>query len=139
MVEHLGSGIPRILAYYPRSAYHFIANFTRVVLPFAEGFEQVTGQASAQAISKGDKLGDRLGDKLGDRLEDELKSLVEFCQTPRSVGEMMEFLNRASRDKFIATLLKPALEDKLLEMTIPEKPSSPNQRYIAVESENALK
>jgi ATP-dependent DNA helicase RecG len=48
IVEHMGSGIPRILEHYPRSVYHFTTNFIRVVLPFAEGFEQETGQSTVK-------------------------------------------------------------------------------------------
>lgn len=42
LVEQLGSGVPRILAHYPSSSYIFTANFVRLVLPFAEGFESET-------------------------------------------------------------------------------------------------
>ncbi len=52
MVEQLGSGIPRILEHYPSSAYHFTANFVRLVLPFSEGFDQAAGQAAGQATTQ---------------------------------------------------------------------------------------
>ena len=39
LVEQLGSGVPRILAHYPKSSYIFTANFVRLVLPFAEDYE----------------------------------------------------------------------------------------------------
>ena len=42
MVEQLGSGVPRILAHYPRTVYRFTPNFIRLVLPYAEGFDQAT-------------------------------------------------------------------------------------------------
>ncbi|MGE4503444.1 MAG: helix-turn-helix domain-containing protein [Thiomicrospira sp.] len=47
MVEHLGSGVPRILQFYPKSSYVFLNNFTRVVFPYAEGFT-TTDQATDQ-------------------------------------------------------------------------------------------
>jgi predicted HTH transcriptional regulator len=34
MVEYLGSGIPRILQKYPRSAFTFTPNFIRIIFPF---------------------------------------------------------------------------------------------------------
>ena len=48
MVEQLGSGVPRILSSYPKTAYHFSPNFIRLVLPFEEGFEVLTGQGDWQ-------------------------------------------------------------------------------------------
>lgn len=48
MVEQLGSGVPRILANYPRSSYTFTAHFVRLVLPFSEGY----GKASWQVPRK---------------------------------------------------------------------------------------
>lgn len=57
MVEHLGSGVPRILQYYPQDSYVFLSNFTRIVLPYAEGFvesltknEHTTPQTTGQVL-----------------------------------------------------------------------------------------
>ena len=47
MVEQLGSGVPRILEHYPRSIYRFTPNFIRLVLPYAEGFDQASDPASS--------------------------------------------------------------------------------------------
>jgi predicted HTH transcriptional regulator len=33
LVEHMGSGIPRIFKYYPKTVYQFSKNFIRVVYP----------------------------------------------------------------------------------------------------------
>jgi predicted HTH transcriptional regulator len=112
MVEQLGSGVPRILEHYPRQVYRFTANFVRLVLPYADGFDQA-GQASDQASDQADKL-------------------LAFCTTPRAVGEMMQHLGLAHRTHFRHTLLRPLIESGKLRPTIPDKPSSPKQRYIAI-------
>ena len=52
-------------------------------------------------------LGDKLGASEGE--VDELKRILIFCKSPHSVAEMMELLGRGSRDKFLMTILKPAL------------------------------
>jgi len=44
IVEQLGSGVPRILAYYPRSSYEFTSHFVRLVLPFSESYNEITEQ-----------------------------------------------------------------------------------------------
>jgi len=108
MVEQLGSGIPRILAYYPKSTYHFSANFIRLVLPFEEGFEILTAQATAQ-----------------------VEMLLLFCSESRSMKEMMDHLDLSHRTNFRDKILKPLLESGRLQRTLPDIPSSPKQRYIA--------
>lgn len=117
MVEQLGSGVPRILAHYPRSIYHFTPNFIRLVLPFAEGFEQVTGQGMGQATGQA---------------TDQADALLQFCAVPRSTKEMMQYLDLSHREHFRDTFLLPLIASGQLAPTIPDKPSSPKQRYITV-------
>lgn len=42
----------------------------------------------------------------------------------------MEKLNLKSREGFRRNYLSPAMERNLVEMTIPDKPNSRNQRYM---------
>lgn len=95
-----------MLAHYPRSIYHFTPNFIRVVLPFAEGFDQATGQA---------------------------ENLLQFCVTPLSTREIMQHFGLSHRESFRDTLLLPLIAFGKLALTIPDKPSSPNQRYVTVQ------
>jgi ATP-dependent DNA helicase RecG len=41
----------------------------------------------------------------------------------------MEVAGKANRTKFLNQLLKPLLREELLEMTVPDKPSSSLQKY----------
>jgi predicted HTH transcriptional regulator len=120
MVEQLGSGVPRILEHYPRRIYRFTPNFIRLVLPYAEGFEQVTGQATGQATGQ---------------VTDQADELLQFCAVPRSTKEMMQHLGLSHREHFRDTFLLPLIASGKLAPTIPDKPSSPNQRYITVKPE----
>ena len=56
--------------------------------------------------------------------------LLEYCGIARTRDEMQKFCGIAHREHFRASILKPLLESGKLEMTIPEKPNSRNQRYI---------
>ena len=47
----------------------------------------------------------------------------------RSAHDLRDRLNLADRNNFRDEYLKPALEAKLVERTIPEKPNSPKQKY----------
>jgi ATP-dependent DNA helicase RecG len=61
--------------------------------------------------------------------------MLEFCRTPRSREEMQAFLNLKHREHFRADILKPLLEKGLLKPTIPEKPTSPKQKYYTARHE----
>jgi ATP-dependent DNA helicase RecG len=49
--------------------------------------------------------------------------------TESSIAELMAIAGRSNRTKFRDQVLKPLLEAGWMEMTIPEKPTSPNQKY----------
>ena len=126
MVEQLGSGVPRILAHYPRDVYHFTANFVRLTLPYADGFdqaEQATGQATGQAT-------EQVTEQVTEQATGQAETLLAFCLTPRSTQEMMQYLGLIHREHFRTSILLPLITNGKLLLTLPDKPKSPNQRYI---------
>ncbi|MGB4407003.1 MAG: ATP-binding protein [Sphaerochaeta sp.] len=64
--------------------------------------------------------------------DNHLKMLIDFCSIPRARDEMQKHIGISNRDYFSKTFLKPLLESGELQMTIPDKPNSPNQKYVAV-------
>ncbi len=52
-----------------------------------------------------------------------------MAATPRTLQELMEPSGRTNKTKFRDQVLSPLLEAGLIEMTIPDKPRSPQQRY----------
>lgn len=110
LVEHLGSGLGRILSVYSKNSFVISQNFMKNVFASSEkkateqATEQVTEQATEQAI-------------------------LEFCKEAKTTAEIMSHLNLQHREHFRSAILKPLLEKELLELTIPDKPKSPNQRY----------
>ncbi len=60
---------------------------------------------------------------------DKLK-LLKFCVKKRSTRDMMTFLNLKHRETFMNNFVHPLIQEKLLTMTIPDKPRSSKQRYI---------
>ncbi|MDR1603356.1 MAG: hypothetical protein LBS10_01005 [Gracilibacteraceae bacterium] len=64
------------------------------------------------------------------RQERRMRELVEYCATARSRDEMMAFLGIANRGHFRSAYLKPLLQTSELKMTLPDKPSSHNQKYV---------
>ncbi|MEA2014024.1 MAG: ATP-binding protein [Thermodesulfobacteriota bacterium] len=119
MVEHLGSGVPRILRKYPRSIFTFTPHFIRITFPFEESLEvgqiPFTVQATMptmQATMQAEKV-------------------LQFCIEPRSRNEIQSFLHLKNRDYFRKKILNPLIKEGKLALTIPDKPKSPKQRYIA--------
>ena len=61
--------------------------------------------------------------------DSKIQRLLEVVKGEMSVREMMAALGFASRDKFLKNYLSPALKAGLVEMTDPNSPKSPKQKY----------
>ena len=57
--------------------------------------------------------------------------LLKYCSVPRSRPEMMEFMGVTNRKYFRERYIKPLLESGQLCMTLPDKPKSKKQQYVA--------
>ena len=68
-----------------------------------------------------------LGTKKGLSL-DHLK-ILKNCKNESSAIELMEILNRTNKSKFKNTIIYPLVENGFLELTNPDKPKSPTQKY----------
>lgn len=65
-----------------------------------------------------------------DQVDDQVKRLLDTVGSRRlSASELMEELGLNHRPTFRKNYLKPALEDGLLAMTLPDSPRSPTQKY----------
>lgn len=111
LVEQLGSGIPRILEAYSPSCFEFTDNFLRLVLPAT------------------DLVTDPVTDPVTDLVTDSVKNLISVMDKTHSISELMHFMNLSHRPNFRKNYLQPAIEQGIIELTIPEKPSSSNQKY----------
>jgi predicted HTH transcriptional regulator len=63
---------------------------------------------------------------------DKYDSVMNFCSVPRSRAEIQEFLQLKNKNYFIKAYLNPLLESGKITMTIPDKPNSKNQKYVAI-------
>lgn len=54
--------------------------------------------------------------------------ILEFCKEPKSVKEIMEYIGLKHRPTFMYDYLKSLLKEGKLQMTIPDKPKSRNQK-----------
>lgn len=62
-------------------------------------------------------------------LRREKMDLLKICQKESALGEILLFFGRTDRTKFRKNILLPLVEDGLLELTIPDRPTSKNQKY----------
>ena len=108
-VEELGSGV--------RNIYKYNKIYSGVEPTFIEGdvFKTIIPLAM-QATMQADE---------------ETKKLLEFCETPRTRNKMQEFMKLKNKDHFRKHVINPLLKGGLLKLTIPDKPTSPNQKYYS--------
>lgn len=57
------------------------------------------------------------------------ESVVEFCRTPRTRAEIVDFIGK-SKNYVMSKIVNPLVKGGKLRMTIPDKPKSPNQRFV---------
>ena len=56
-------------------------------------------------------------------------ALIEFCSTPRSRKEIIDFANK-SKNYVMSQIVTPLIKEGKLKLTLPNKPKSPYQRSI---------
>jgi len=62
-----------------------------------------------------------------------LVSLLTLCSRPMNIEKMMNIMNYKKRQSFREIYLIPLQESRLLTMTIPDKPRTPEQKYAITE------
>ena len=77
--------------------------------------------------------GDMASDQVAIRLTARQRAIVEACNVPRSLAELMERAGVSHRSHFRRKHLKPLLEAGLVRMTNPGNPRAPNQKYVLTE------
>jgi hypothetical protein len=55
--------------------------------------------------------------------------ILKNCSNENSAAELIEILKRTNKTKFKQTILDPLINCGFFELTVPDKPKSPKQRY----------
>jgi ATP-dependent DNA helicase RecG len=56
--------------------------------------------------------------------------VLELCLEPKAFNELIKVMNWTDRTKFRRRFLAPLVEQRLIEMTVPDKPNSRLQKYV---------
>ena len=90
---------------------------------------QKIGQEVEQLSFFNDNINDilKLGTKKG-LSWDHLK-ILKNCKNESSAVELMKILNRTNKSKFKNIIINPLIENGYFELTNPDKPKSPTQKY----------
>ena len=139
LVEHLGSGIPRILQSYPKESFKFMENTLRVIFPIDEDLQalmeeeaQDTMQVTPQVPPKHHASTMQVPCKYHAstmQVTMQVKDLLNILEEVSYREEIQEKLGLKNRDYFRKNYLNPAIEQGFVALTIPDKPTSSKQQY----------
>ncbi len=123
--DNAGSGFPTIVAVWdaegwmkPKLIEDTILNQVTLKL------DMVKDESVAKVTMSVPKTAKEGGKTVQDKV-------VEFCKKPKSLAEIMEHLGFTSRPKFKKRYFDEMLVSGLIKRTIPDKPSSPKQKYYS--------
>lgn len=111
LIEKYGSGIKRILNAF--NSYN---------LPAPE-FKEMSGGFMVTAYKKTEQVGTKSA------LSQHQVNILRKCLIETGIIELMAITGRTDRTKFRHQVLNPLIEARLLEMSIPNKPTSSKQKY----------
>lgn len=83
------------------------------------------------------KAAKKLAPKDAIKVASKVEAILNFCAQPQSREEIMKHCGLKNKNHFIKAYLRALLKSGALSMTIPDKPNSPNQKYLAVGSSEA--
>lgn len=66
------------------------------------------------------------------QVDEEIRKLLEFCKTPKTMAEIQSFVGFKHRSHYRKTVIDPLIKGGLLNLVIPDKPTSPKQKYYSV-------
>jgi predicted HTH transcriptional regulator len=128
-IEKAGTGIHRMqdeAREHKCPAPQFTANgfFTAIFRPTREGVHEgmKSGRKRKQAT-----------EQATEQAAEQVAAVLDAARRPRSREELQDVVGLKHRPHFIKAYLQPLLANGWLEMTIPDKPRSPNQRYRTTE------
>ena len=123
LIENIGSGVLRILDAYDKSCFKFMDHFLRVSFKYKENPFEYDDTAKVKSS--------KLGSKKSSKLEVSEEQILELCKTAKSLKEIAQHFGYKDVYKFKNNYINSLLEKNKLQMTIPDKLKSRNQKYVS--------
>ena len=79
------------------------------------------------------RVGNNAGVNAGVNANDRDICILETCRTPKSRREIFDVLGVIYHMKNYKAFIEPLVNNGFIELTIPEKPKSPNQKFVITE------
>jgi ATP-dependent DNA helicase RecG len=128
LIEKAGTGIRRMREdarrhKCPEPKFTVNGFFTATFWPNVEIARKVTPQTTPQVT-----------EQAAEQVTEQVAIMLQTACEPRSLKELQSAVGLKHRPHFLKAYLEPLLAAKWLEMTIPDKPRSPKQRYRTTDS-----
>ena len=132
MVEHLGSGLPRITEFFGPECFRFTENFLRLSFPASGPVHEVEAAVA-------DPVTLQVTEQVNDQVTEQVRRLL-ITLAPEAAGtkKLMQLLQLKHRPSFIKSYLNPALQQAWVALTQPDSPRSPTQKYRLTEQGRGL-
>lgn len=146
--EKSGRGVPRITGAYGEDAFHFSDNAITVTIPYerldlgdndqVEGVNPLVDEPipldneanplDSEIIPPDEKENGRVRNDNAQVVQDRI---LDFCIEAKGISEILNELGYRDK-KTVRKYLDPLVEQGRIAMTIPDKPTSRNQKYITI-------
>ena len=123
-----GSGITRALLYTPNIQFEnneTIREFVTTIQREPNENNQVANQTEHQVEHQ-------VEHQPKTRLTQQQKDIVNFCSVPRTAQEIMNRIGVYNQSRSRRKYIQPLIDIGVLEMTDPDRPNAPNQKYRKV-------
>jgi ATP-dependent DNA helicase RecG len=133
LIEQWGRGTQKIIELCKRAG-HPEPEFQEVANSFVVIFRPASGKINTPLLPE---TTDQATDQATDQVTEEVGRLLMASSKPLSRRELLQILGLRHGPHFRAAYLAPAMAAGLIEMTIPDNPNSPLQRYRLTEKGRA--
>ncbi len=83
-----------------------------------------------------EQVGEQVGEQVSEQVSEQVNGLhekvINFCNTPKSLDEIKNYLNIKSRSYISRKIINPLIKEGILSYTNINSPNASNQKYIAI-------
>lgn len=142
LADELGSGVRNITNYSEiysgKEPVFEEGDIFKATVPLVKGLNELKVKDVNKMTVKelntalvGKKAPDKAPDKAPNKAPDIINEIILYCNEPKTAIQIMEHFKHKNIKRFRRDYIKPLVEKGLLKMTLPDKPTSKNQKYVS--------